>query len=63
LAGSAARAKEQDATVTRKIQQGQERIALRIFESNFSNFVEDTEFDIGEAKGFVLEDSPITRKR
>lgn len=40
----------------------QARTNFAFLESYFSNFIEGTEFEIGEAKGFVLEGKPITER-
>ena len=49
----------QPAAVTRS-QQG--RLNFAFLESYFSNFIEGTEFDVDEARGFVLEGKPITER-
>jgi hypothetical protein len=38
------------------------RVHFAFLESYFSNFIEGTEFDIQEARGFVLEGKPITER-
>jgi hypothetical protein len=38
----------------------QARLNFAFLESYFSNFIEGTEFDVDEARGFVLEGKPIT---
>jgi len=38
----------------------QGRIHFAFLESYFSNFIEGTEFDVNEARGFVLDGKPIT---
>jgi hypothetical protein len=38
------------------------RIHFAFLESYFSNFIEGTEFDVREAKGFVLDGKPITER-
>lgn len=43
-----------------KTEQGRTHFAF--LESYFSNFIEGTEFEVGEAKGFVLEGKPITER-
>lgn len=43
-----------------KSEQG--RIHLAFLESYFSNFIEGTEFDVKDARGFVLEGKPITER-
>lgn len=40
----------------------QARVHFAFLESYFSNFIEGTEFDVQEAKGFVLEGKPITER-
>ena len=41
-------------------EQGRQNFAF--LESYFSNFIEGTEFDVNEARGFVLEGKPITER-
>ncbi|MFT4102567.1 MAG: Fic family protein [Burkholderiaceae bacterium] len=48
---------KQAAAVTRS---DQGRLNFAFLESYFSNFIEGTEFDVNEARGFVLEGKPIT---
>lgn len=48
---------KQPAAVT-KSEQARQNFAF--LESYFSNFIEGTEFDVNEARGFVLEGKPIT---
>lgn len=43
-----------------KSEQGRAHFAF--LESYFSNFIEGTEFEVGEAKGFVLEGKPIIER-
>ncbi|MBE0550024.1 MAG: Fic family protein [Rubrivivax sp.] len=43
-----------------KSEQG--RVHFAFLESYFSNFIEGTEFDVKEARGFVLEGKPITER-
>lgn len=43
-----------------KTEQGRTHFAF--LESYFSNFIEGTEFEVAEAKGFVLEGKPITER-
>lgn len=50
---------KQPAAVT-KSEQG--RVNFAFLESYFSNFIEGTEFDVNEARGFVLEGKPITER-
>lgn len=50
---------KQPAVVT-KSEQGRQNFAF--LESYFSNFIEGTEFDVNEARGFVLEGRPITER-
>ncbi|NRF68184.1 Fic family protein [Aquincola sp. S2] len=38
------------------------RVNFAFLESYFSNFIEGTEFDVNEARGFVLEGKPITER-
>lgn len=38
------------------------RVNFAFLESYFSNFIEGTEFDVREAKGFVLDGKPITER-
>lgn len=38
------------------------RVHFAFLESYFSNFIEGTEFDVKEARGFVLEGKPITER-
>ncbi len=38
------------------------RVNFAFLESYFSNFIEGTEFDINEARGFVLEGKPVTER-
>lgn len=38
------------------------RVHFAFLESYFSNFIEGTEFDVREAKGFVLDGKPITER-
>ena len=38
------------------------RLNFAFLESYFSNFIEGTEFDVTEARGFVLEGKPITER-
>lgn len=40
----------------------QSRAHFAFLESYFSNFIEGTEFDVREARGFVLEGKPITER-
>jgi hypothetical protein len=40
----------------------QARQNFAFLESYFSNFIEGTEFDVSEARGFVLEGKPITQR-
>ena len=40
----------------------QARLNFAFLESYFSNFIEGTEFDVTEARGFVLEGKPITER-
>ena len=40
----------------------QERINFAFLESYFSNFIEGTEFDVQEARAFVLQGKPITER-
>lgn len=40
----------------------QARLNFAFLESYFSNFIEGTEFDVNEARGFVLEGKPITQR-
>lgn len=42
------------------IKSEQGRIHFAFLESYFSNFIEGTEFDVNEARGFVLDGKPIT---
>ena len=49
----------QPAAVTRS---EQSRLHFAFLESYFSNFIEGTEFDVNEARGFVLEGKPITER-
>lgn len=50
---------KQPAAVTRS-EQG--RMNFAFLESYFSNFIEGTEFDVNDARGFVLEGKPITER-
>lgn len=50
---------KQPAAVT-KSEQG--RLNFAFLESYFSNFIEGTEFDVNDARGFVLEGKPITER-
>lgn len=43
-----------------KSEQGRAHFAF--LESYFSNFIEGTEFDVSEARGFVLEGKPVTER-
>jgi Fic/DOC family len=50
---------KQPASVTKT---EQARVNFAFLESYFSNFIEGTEFDVREAKGFVLDGKPITER-
>ena len=47
---------------TSTIRSEQARTNFAFLESYFSNFIEGTEFDVQEARGFVLEGKPITER-
>jgi hypothetical protein len=47
---------------TSTIRSEQARTHFAFLESYFSNFIEGTEFDVQEARGFVLEGKPVTER-